>query len=80
MRELAIYGEVLIQASRLLEPYRVVDYLRDLSTAFHKFYTENRVLSEDPELSRARVFLIDCVRIVLRNGLEVLGISQPEKM
>jgi len=79
-KHLALFPEILVQASQSLEPYRVVDYLRDLATSFHKFYTLCRVVSDDEPLTQARLFLVDCTRIVLRNGLKALGISAPAKM
>lgn len=80
MKELENFPQALIAAATTLEPYRVVEYLRDLATKFHKFYTLHRVVTDDQELTRARLLLVESVRIVLRNGLEVLGISQPTKM
>ncbi len=80
IKKLQEYPEFLIQASQALEPYRVVDSLRDLAASFHKFYALHRVVSEDEELTQARLLLVDAVRIVLRNGLAVLGISHPAKM
>ncbi|MBI4971602.1 MAG: arginine--tRNA ligase [Candidatus Omnitrophica bacterium] len=77
---LASFPEFLNQASEYLEPYRVIDYLRDLSALFHKFYAHHRVVNPDPELSKTRLFLVACIQRVLRNGLEVLGMSAPEKM
>lgn len=74
------FPKILIQASTLLEPYRLTDYLRDLATAFHKFYSLHRVVTENHELTAARLFLVHSTRITLRNGLELLGISQPESM
>lgn len=79
-KKLQDYPEILISAVEGLEPYRVVEYLRDLAAQFHKFYTLHRVVTEDEELSAARLLLVDAVRIVLRNGLAVLGVSHPEKM
>lgn len=77
---LAEYPEVIKQAARSLEPYRVVDYLRELAASFHSFYGACRVVSDDEMLTSARLLLTDCVRIVLRNGLQLLGISQPTSM
>lgn len=70
----------LISAAESLEPYRLVDYLRELAACFHKFYAQHRVLSEDLPLTQARLCLVDAVRIVMRNGLQLLGASQPESM
>lgn len=77
---LALFPEAIVEASRLLEPFRIVDYLRDLATTFHKFYTLHQVVSEDAPLSDARLFLADCTKTVLGNGLSLLGVSKPDKM
>jgi len=77
---LSQFSDYLIQASRSTEPYRLADYLRQVAACFHKFYSHHRVVTEDKELTKARLLLADAARIVLRNGLELLGISQPESM
>lgn len=77
---LAGFPEWLNQAAEYLEPYRVIDYLRELAASFHKFYTLHRVVNPDPELTKARLFLVACIQRVLRNGLRILEVSQPEKM
>ncbi len=77
---LSQFSDYLIQASRTTEPYRLADYLRQVAACFHKFYSHHRVVTEDKELTQARLLLADATRIVLRNGLELLGISQPESM
>ncbi len=74
------FPKALIRASEALEPYRLSDYLRDLAASFHKFYTLHRVVTENQELTKARLFLADAARIVLRNGLTLLGISHPDSM
>jgi arginyl-tRNA synthetase len=70
---------VMISANTL-EPYVVLQYMQDLAGAFHSFYNKHRVVCEDPDLSKARLVLVDCVRIVLANGLRLLGVSLPRKM
>jgi arginyl-tRNA synthetase len=77
---LAQFSDYLIQASRSTEPYRLADYLRQVAACFHKFYSHHRVVTENKELTKSRLLLADATRIVLRNGLELLGISQPESM
>ena len=62
------------------EPHRLVGYLFDLATMFHKFYTECRVINDEPVLTQARLALIDATRIVIANGLKILGITAPDKM
>ena len=80
MKLVSEFPKTVIQASESLEPYRLSDYLRDLAMSFHKFYQVCRVVTEDDELTKARLLLADATRITLRNGLELLGVSQPESM
>lgn len=77
---LAQFPDYVRQSAETLEPYRVVDYLRQLAASFHKFYSECRVVSDDAALTDARLLLCEASRIVLRNGLRLLGISQPASM
>lgn len=74
------FPKALVLAAQTMEPYRVADYLRDLAAGFHKFYSAHRIVTEDEELTRARLILADATCAVLRNGLELLGISQPDSM
>lgn len=62
------------------DPYMVTVYLQELSESFHKFYDLHRVLGQEDSLTYARLALIKGVKIVLAAGLELLGITQPEKM
>ena len=62
------------------DPYMVTVYLQELSESFHKFYDLHRVLGQADALTSARLALIKGVKIVLSCGLELLGVSQPEKM
>lgn len=74
------FPDFIRQSADTLEPYRMVDYLRQLSAGFHKFYGQCRVVTEDAALTDARIALCKATRIVLRNGLQLLGISQPTSM
>ncbi len=74
------FPRALISSSQALEPYRLADFLRELAAAFHRLYAHHRVVSEDDELTKARLILVEAVRITLQNGLRLLGISQPENM
>jgi len=77
---LARYPEVVAGAAEHFEPHRIAFYLQDLAAAFHSYYNRQRVLVEDPEVTRARLVLVNAVRIVLRNALELLGMAAPERM
>lgn len=80
MKLVAMYPEEIIDAAAYIEPHRIPSYLLRLAQAYHRFYTEHRVLTEDLERSNTYLVLSDAVRRVMRNGLQILGISAPEKM
>lgn len=61
-------------------PSRIANYLKDLATEFHQFYTVCRVISKDEELTKSRLGLIKATKITISNGLKILGISAPESM
>jgi len=63
-----------------LDPYMLTVYLQELSESFHKFYDLHRVLGDDAQLTKARLSLVEATRVVLASGLELLGVSCPEKM
>jgi len=58
----------------------LTNYLYDLASLFHKYYTVYRIITDDLELTKARLLLIECVGLVLSNTLKILGISAPERM
>ena len=71
----------VVQASAVTyEPHRLTNFLFDLATYFHKFYTECRVIGDEVPLTLARLSLIRATRYVLANGLGLLGISAPDHM
>jgi len=83
VKRLERYPETLLHAARAREPQEVARYLLALATAFHSYVsdsTRHRVLSDDKELSVARLALVRAVRITLGNGLGRVGISAPERM
>jgi len=77
---MAGFPDMVAGSARDLEPHRVSFYVQELATAFHSFYNKNRVISDDRELSSARLALVDAVRQVIANALDLMGISAPEKM
>lgn len=62
------------------DPYALISYLQELATIFHKFYDRHKVIGDDKALSEERLALINATRIVLANGLRLLGVSTPERM
>lgn len=80
LRLMSQYEDIVLAAERTLEPFRLVPYLAELAGAFHKFYADKRVVSEDADLTHARMMLIISVQAVIRSGLELLGVSAPLKM
>ncbi|MFQ6039695.1 MAG: arginine--tRNA ligase [Candidatus Poribacteria bacterium] len=81
MKKLAEFPEIVVGSALNLEPHRVPHYLQDTASLFHTFYNKHRVLNDaEPELTQARLVLVDCVRTVLRNSLTLMGITAPESM
>ncbi|MCK4622473.1 MAG: arginine--tRNA ligase [Desulfuromonadales bacterium] len=79
-KQLARYEEMVVGAALNYEPHRVVFYLQELAAQFHSYYNRQRVLVDDPATTRARLYLVNCIRIVLANALQLLGVSAPERM
>jgi arginyl-tRNA synthetase len=80
MKALARYPEVVKSSAEFLEPHRITFYLMNLASIFHAYYTKHRVLTDTPELTNGRLYLIEAVQKVIRNGLSLLGVSAPKKM
>ena len=80
VKALAQYPEELHLAARDYDPSRINRYLAALAGDFHRFYNACRIKGEEPAVLRARLKLADSVRAVLANGLDLLGVSAPEKM
>jgi len=80
MQTLSRFPEVVEQAAGGFEPHLVAYYLRDLAHDFHAYYNAHPFLSSEAGLRNARLGLIDSVRQVLANGLDLLGVGAPDKM
>ena len=78
------FPRVVATAAELREPHRVARYLEELAGTYHRFYDACRVLprgDEEPtDTHRARLWLVEATRVVLANGLRLLGVSAPERM
>ena len=80
IKKLAEYPDEIRISAQTLEPSRLTRYVTDVASLFHSFYTVCRVKGEQEELMKARLLLVDCTRTVIRNVLEILSISAPERM
>jgi len=77
---LSALPETVDDSARYFEPHRLTNYLSDLAACFHVFYNKNRVLTEDPALTGARLYLLRRTAQTLKNALSIIGISAPERM
>ena len=77
---LANYSAKIKEAASRYEPSVIARYLVDLSQAFNKFYHDNVILTDDENVRNARLAVVDAVRLVIKSGLEILGIKSPERM
>jgi len=80
LREADRLGEEIAEAARRRAPHRVATYGTDFATAFHRFYSECRVVVDDPGITQARLWLIAASKSVILAVLGVLGLSAPETM
>jgi arginyl-tRNA synthetase len=74
------YPETIYGAAKTLEPHRITFYLNELAGIFHSYYNKNKVISENDQLTAARLFLMKAISIVIQNALKILGVNAPEKM
>jgi arginyl-tRNA synthetase len=80
MQRLAEFPALVTEAAAELSPHLVAFWLRDCASDFHAWYNAERVLVDDVALKHARLRLADATRQVIANGLELLGVSAPERM
>ena len=80
IKKILAFTEIVEKSAELLEVHRIAFYLQDLVGTFHRYYSRNRIVSEDKALSCARLFLMNCLRVTIRNGLSIMGVSAPERM
>ena len=74
------FPEIIEGSAQALEPHRLTFYLHELAGIFHNYYNKHRVLSAERDITLARLLLVKSVRMVLRSGLSLLGVSAPDKM
>lgn len=74
------FPEEVLQSADSRSPNRIANYLKELASDFHQFYTVCRVISKDINLTKSRLGLVEAIRITIKNGLEILGVDAPEAM
>ncbi|MFA5383422.1 MAG: arginine--tRNA ligase [Eubacteriales bacterium] len=79
-RRLADFPEEVSMAAKDLAPQRLTRYLHEVAGLLHSFYNSHRIISPDEKLSCARLILVRATRVVLCNGMRLLGIQAPERM
>jgi arginyl-tRNA synthetase len=80
IKQLAAFCDTLVLSEKTMSPHHFTVYLIELADIFHKFYEKCRVLTGDANLTSARLKLIESVAIIIKNGLNLLGVSVPDKM
>jgi len=80
IKKLSQFTNVVAGSAKNYEPHRVAVYLLEVVAQFHSYYNKHRVITDDEDLSRSRLFLMSCIRRVLKNGLDLVGVSAPLKM
>ncbi|MFZ5649711.1 MAG: arginine--tRNA ligase [Bacillota bacterium] len=80
IRKLADFPEEVAASARDMAPHRMARYLHEVAGLLHSYYNAHRVISERADLTGARLVLVNATRIVIRNGLKLLGLSAPERM
>ncbi|MGX0373602.1 arginine--tRNA ligase [Staphylococcus cohnii] len=80
MKKIAEFESTIENAAAHRAPHRMTNYIQDLAAHFHKFYNDEKVLTDDLEKTKALIALIDAVRITLHNALNLVGVTAPESM
>ncbi len=80
IKKLVQYSLVFDSALRTLEPHRFTFYLIELAGLFHPYYNKYRFLTDDINLTKTRLGLAESIRIIIKECLDILGVSAPERM
>jgi arginyl-tRNA synthetase len=80
LKKLATFPEVVDKAAQEHEPHRISGFLEELAAVVHGWYHHTRTVGEAPDIERSRLLLARAARIVLANGLSILGLTAPDRM
>ncbi len=79
-KQLANFPSLIEKSAKSNDPHLICYYLKDLASLFHSYYNNEKFIIEDNDLMHSRLFLLKGIKQVIFNGLEILGVSSPEKM
>ena len=80
IHEMSKYPHIVLRAAIALQPHLIIYYLKDFAQSFHSFYNDNKVLTESKENTDSIVYCLNAAKIIIANGLKLLGIEPIEKM
>ena len=80
LKTLADYPNMVVTCARDLAPHRMIFYLLELAGHFHSYYNKHKVITDDQQLTAARLCLCRGVKTVLANGLRLVGLTAPDRM
>ena len=80
IHEMSKYPHIVLRAAIGLQPHLIIYYLKDFAQSFHSFYNDNKVLTESKENTDSIVYCLNAAKIIIANGLKLLGIEPIEKM
>ena len=80
IHEMSKYPHIVLRAAIALQPHLIIYYLKDFAQSFHSFYNDNKVLTESKENTDSIVYCLNAAKIIIANGLKLLGIKPIEKM
>jgi arginyl-tRNA synthetase len=79
IKKLLVYPLILEGAARAFEPHRITFYLQELARMFHSYYHKYKVITDQKELSAARLALCHATKVILVDALAILGVTAPDK-
>lgn len=77
---MANYPSEILRAAQKYDPTKITRYVITLATLFHRFYSSSKIISENEELTAARLYLCRCVKVIIKNVLDMFKVSAPENM
>ena len=80
IHEMSKYPHIVLRAAIALQPHLIIYFLKDFAQSFHSFYNDNKVLTESKENTDSIVYCLNAAKIIIANGLKLLGIKPIEKM